>query len=58
MKSNFVAYERRQRKIGYKNDELKISAPIQNEKRKKRKKKKFEVINDSYSLQTINRYFQ
>ena len=39
MKSNFVAYERRQRKIGYKNGELKISAPIQNENKKKRKKK-------------------
>lgn len=57
MKSNFVAYERRQRKIGYKNGELKISAPIQNEKKKK-KKEKFELTNDSYSLQTINRYFQ
>ena len=38
MKSNFVAYERRQRKIGYKNGELKISAPIQNEKKKRKKK--------------------
>ena len=57
MKSNFVAYERRQRKIGYKNGELKISAPIKKEKKKK-KKEKFELTNDSYSLQTINRYFQ
>ena len=31
----FVAYETKKRKIGYKNDELKISAPRQNEKKKK-----------------------
>lgn len=31
----FVAYETKKRKIGYKNDELKISAPRQNEKKRK-----------------------
>lgn len=51
----FVAYETKKRKIGYKNDELKISAPRQNEK----KKEKFELSNDSSSsLPNIYRYFQ